>query len=316
MKRLLAALMAMLLVLSSAAFAEISLEETELEDDELTVSPDGMVSNALPVDFSGGCVPLTSGYSEMAYEDPTIKVSITYKETKEYTKAYKGRTMGYWVVDIILGNASQLRTAAAESFYTETALPVETIAERVNAVVAFNADYFSRHNEGFAVRQGELIRDKLKGARDVLLIDEDGDFHVYHQPKKGELSTTVNGKKVTNAFYFGPILVEDGQVPDKLPSFTYLRPEKYYARLALCQVDTLHYKVILTTMEQDYVLGIRLNDFADLCQKEGAKIAYNLDGGYSTTLYFNHERLNAQKRVNFRDVPDILYFASAWSGEE
>ncbi len=105
-------------------------------------------------------------------------------------------------------------------------------------------------------------------------------------------------------------------MPKKLPNFTFLKPDKYYARLALCQVDRLHYKIILTTMEQDYTLGIRLKDFAKLCQAEGAKIAYNLDGGLSTTLFFNNKRINEQKKVNFRSIPDIVYFASAWNGEE
>lgn len=301
-------------------------EETDTQGDVIIEDQDALilddvaatlVSRPLPIDFSGGFAPLADGYDgDYFYEDPTIRVHITYKETDEYIQGYKSRNMGYWVVDVQIGDASQLRTAAAESFTTETTLPVSDIADRVNAVVAINGDYFARHKEGFAIRQGTLVRDKLKGNRDALLIDEDGDFHVYHLPEKGSLTGTVDGKKVVNAFYFGPILVENGEVPKKLPSFTFLKPDKYYARLALCQIDKLHYKIILTTMEQDYTLGIRLKDFATLCQKEGAKIAYNLDGGLSTTLYFNHKRINEQKKVNFRSIPDIVYFASAWNGEE
>ena len=96
-----------------------------------------------------------------------------------------------------------------------------------------------------------------------------------------------------------------------------ISPEYLYtARLAICQIGPLHYKLIVTTMEQDYTLGMRLKDFAQLCQEEGAQTAYNLDGGLSTTLFFNGQRLNEQNRVNFRNIPDIVYFASAWSGEE
>lgn len=306
---------------AAAAAQEENTVATEDEllppDDEQTLSETPLISNPLPIDFSGGYAPDPEGYDgDFYYEDPTIRVSITYQETKEYMEGYRGRNMGYWVVDIQIGDASQLRTAAAESFTTETTLPASDIADRVNAVIAINGDYFARHNEGFAIRQGTLIRDKLKGNRDVLLIDEDGNFHVSHLPEKGELSDTVDGKKVINAFYFGPILVENGEIPEKLPNFTFLSPKKYYARLALCQVDELHYKIIATTMEQDYTLGIRLNDFAKLCQCEGAKIAYNLDGGLSTTVYFNNKRINEQQRVNFRSIPDIVYFASAWNGEE
>lgn len=319
MKSLLCCLLCFLLLLPCAGLGEDLIYE---DDEELVIENMApvyaqLVSRPLPIDFSGGFAPSPEMYTgDISYHDPTIQVNITYKETQEYIEGYRGRNMGYWVVDVKIGDASQLRTAAAESFNTETTLPVSDIANRVNAVLAINGDYFARHKEGFAIRQGTLIRDKLKGNRDALLIDEDGDFHVYHLPEKGELSDTVDGKKVINAFYFGPILVENGEVPKKLPNFTFLKPEKYYARLALCQVDTLHYKIILTTMEQDYTLGIRLKDFATLCQKEGAKIAYNLDGGLSTTLYFNGKRINDQKKVNFRSIPDIIYFASAWNGEE
>jgi len=313
MKSILCGLLALLLVLPCFALAEDSGMFIEVEEEVRA----NLLSKPLPIDFSGGFPPMAEGYDgDYFYEDPTIRVSISYKETTEYMEGYRGRNMGYWVVDVKVGDASQLRTAAAESFNTETTLPVSDIANRVNAVVAINGDYFARHKEGYAIRQGSLIRDKLKGNRDALLIDEDGDFHVYHLPEKSSLTDTVNGKKVTNAFYFGPILVENGEVPKKLPNFTFLKPDKYYARLAICQVDKLHYKLILTTMEQDYTLGIRLKDFAKLCQAEGAQIAYNLDGGLSTTLFFNNKRINEQKKVNFRSIPDIVYFASAWNGEE
>lgn len=323
MKRYLCCLMMLLLLIPHAGIGE-SLDDHGLtiEEDEVIISEESveeaisLESRPLPLDFSGGFAPSPNGYTEGHYEDPTISVSITYKETDEYIEGYHGRSMGYWVADVRIGHASQLRTAAAESFTTETTLPASDIAQRVNAVIAINGDYFARHNEGFAIRQGSLIRDKLKGKRDVLLIDEDGDFHISRLPGKGSLSETINGKQVLNAFYFGPALVENGQAVKKLPNFTFLKPEKYYARLALCQVGPLHYKIIATTMEQDYTLGIRLKDFATLCQKEGAVTAYNLDGGLSTTLYFNEKRINEQKRVNFRSIPDIVYFASSWNGEE
>ena len=308
-KAIVCLLLAFMLLFSCTALGE------EAPVAEIIVE-DTLVSNPLPIDFTGGYAPQADGYkSETVYEDPTIRVSIEYKDASAYIHGYHGRDAGYWVVDILLGDASQLRTASAVSFETDYSAPVEQIAEEVNAVVAFNGDYVTRLNEGLIIRQGTTFRDKLKGKRDVLLIDEDGDFHVYHLPKKGEVGDTVDGKNVINAFYFGPILVENGEALKKMPDFQYLRPEKNYARLAICQVGHLHYKMILTTMEQDYTLGLQLKDFAQLCADEGVQTAYNLDGGLSTSLYFNHQRINGQKKVNFREIPDIVYFVSAWNGE-
>ena len=313
-------LLALLLAVCCAfpAFAEEEevsmLDLGEIDEEEVTIEA-SLISSPLPIDFTGGFAPLESGYDgDSAYRDPTIQVEITYKDVKDYIKGYKGRDAGAWIVDVRIGDASQLRTAAAEAFDKKTTLPVEVIADRLNAVVAFNADYITRQDDGYVFRQGVLFKDKLKGKRDLLLIDEDGDFHPVHLPKKGEIPETVDGKKIVNVFCFGPILVENGEVLQKMPNFTYLKPDNYYARLAICQVGPLHYKVILTTMEQDYTLGLQVKAFAQLCKDEGAITAYNLDGGYSTTLYFHGNRLNSQKNVNFREVPDIFYFASAWDG--
>ena len=310
----LAILLAACSFLSASAEAEVSLEDLNLEDAEEITLEAPLISNPLPIDLTGGFPPLESGYlEETAYEDPTIRVGITYKDIS-HLQPYKGRNAGAWIVDIQIGNASQFRTAASYSFESDATDPPEVIAEKVNAVVAFNADFITRQKNGLIFKQGVLYKDNLNGKQDVLLVDENGDFHPVHLPKKGEIAETVDGKKVTNAFCFGPILVEDGEICEDRKNFGYLKPDELYARLALCQVGPLHYKVILTTHLQSYTTGVTLKNFAQFCKDEGAIVAYNLDGGESTTLYFHGVRQNKQDKVTFRPVPDIMYFTSAWDG--
>ena len=315
---LLALLLAVCCSFSVFAEEDVSLTDLDLGEVEEVSIEAPLISRPLPIDFTGGFAPQESGYQgDSSYRDPTIQVDITYRDVMDYVKGYssKNRDAGAWIVDIRIGDASQLRTVAAESFDSNATMPVETIADRVNAVVAFNADFVTRQDDGYVFREGILFKDKLKGKhRDVLLIDEDGDFHPFHEPKRNSLPSEIDGKKIVNAFCFGPVLVEDSEIPAKMPNFTFLKPEEYYSRLALCQVGPLHYKVIITTMVQDYTLGLQIDSFAQLCKDEGAIIAYNLDGGYSATLYFHGIRLNNQKNINFREVPDIFYFASAWNG--
>ena len=45
------------------------------------------------------------------------------------------------------------------------------------------------------------------------------------------------------------------------------------------------------------------------------QVAYNLDGGRSTTMVFCGEKINSTSASSSRDIADILYFASAWQGE-
>lgn len=302
------------LSLSALAEEDLSIVDLNPDDVEEITMEVPLVSNPLPIDYTGGFPPLESGYQgDTIYEDPTIRVEITYKDIS-HLQPYKGRNAGAWIVDIQLGDASQFRTAASYSFESDATDPPEVIAEKVNAVVAFNADFITRQKNGLVFKQGVRYKDNLNGKQDVLLIDEDGDLHPVHLPKKGEIADTVEDKKIINAFCFGPILVEDGEIFEGWKNFGYLKPDELYARLALCQVGPLHYKVILTTHLQSYTTGLTLKNFAQLCKDEGAIVAYNLDGGESTTLYFNGIRLNKQDKVTNRPVPDIMYFASAWNG--
>ena len=292
----------------NAATAE---EEEELE----------LLSLPLPIDYSAGCLPAASGYlDDWTYMDPTIRVEITEKDVTAYSPDYAKsttRTAIAWIADVYIGHASQLRTVPSESFETgkNRAKPAEKIVESTNAVLAFDGDYITRQNDGYLLRQGVFHWDKLKGKiRDILLVDENGDFHTYHTPKRDTLPQEIDGAKIINAFCFGPILVEDGEVCQRTPEFSYLYPKEHYGRIAICQLGPLHYKVIVTTMIQNYLVGLPLKAFAQLCKDEGAVTAYNLDGGYSSALLFRGRRVNAQERVSFRDVTDLVCFASSWQG--
>ena len=308
MRAVLSVLLALLLLVPCAATGEAS-----------PAAEPALFSMPLPIDFSGGMVPQEEFYADdWTYEDPTISVHIKYRDDLEdYMTGYKGnKKAGAWVAEIRLGDASQLRTLSAVSFNKKDSRAVEQMAGWVNAVIAFNGDFAARRSEGLIIRQGETFKNKLKGTLDVLAIDEAGDFHLIPRPKKGEVGDSIDGKKIINAFYFGPILVNNGEVSEKFAAKpNYLHEDEFYARLGICQLGPLHYKMIITTM-QDVTVGMRLADFARLCRDEGAVSAYNLDGGYSAAMIFRGRMVNDEKNAEPRTVPDIVYFASAWNGED
>ena len=327
MSLVLAALLAAVcLNLSALAEDDISLDTLNPDDIEEVTMETPLISSPLPVDFSGGSVPQESGYlDDFTYEDPTISVHIDYKNVRtEYDPAYTAsapsyldkKEIGVFVVDIRLGDASQLRTISNKSFSKNSAGNVLTIAGRVNPVVATNGDFATRRQEGLIIRQGTTYKNSLRGVLDVLAIDEDGDFHMFSKPKKGEVPEVIDGKKVLNAFYFGPILVDNGELPEKFNFFRFLEEDKYYCRVAICQIGPLHYKMILTTMQETAsTTGLPLKVFAQICRDEGAQYAYNLDGGNSASLIFRGQLVNSSNDKKPREVPDIIYFASAWDGE-
>ena len=149
----------------------------------------------LPMDFSAG-MPLQEKYEQgkMEYQDPSIHV---IRERVESEELY----CTYYVAYITIANASQLRTESANGFKHSSRVEASVMARRTNAVLAINGDYYSNRN-GYVLRQGTVYRDSVEKNRDLLLIDEDGNFNLVlasedpiHMDK-----TVINGKKVVNAF--------------------------------------------------------------------------------------------------------------------
>lgn len=260
----------------------------------------------LPIDETGGMPPLASGYSgDLAYEDPTIKVSI---------ELGREENCDYWIADIQITDPAQLRTAAADGFSSTMAMDGQKLARRVNAVLAIDGDYFCYTGSGYILRQGQLYLNKLNGDRDVLLVDELGNFHGRHLAEDGSITGSVRGRKIINAFYFGPLLVENGEVcPDVTGQDMAAREKRQ--RMCIAQVGELHYKAICCAAPARGSAGMTLEQFAAFVARQDVLIAYNLDGGDSTMMIFQNRKINDVKNNSTRDICDIIYFASAWKAE-
>ena len=260
----------------------------------------------LPIDFTPGKEVDQACYiSETEYLDPTLHVVI---------ESGRKDNCDYWVARVTIAHASQLRTAAAATFEVDYSVKGVYLAKRQNAVLAIDGDYFSYYPYGIVLRQGVLYRDKLRKERDVLAIDEDGDFQIFLVPDKGEVPAVYNGKKIINAFHFGPALVIDGEV-GTLDASYWLAPELKRQRMCIAQTGPLEYMALCCAGPLRGSEGMDLMQFAQLAKELGAVTAYNLDGGDSTMMIFNGEKINDKLNENSRAISDIIYFASAWDGE-
>ena len=275
----------------------------------------------LPIDFSVGSEPDEDCLiDENTYIDSTISVSITKGNTGSCT---------YWYADIRVKDASQLRTmaATASGAFDTPGSEMEAVALSYgsNAVVAINGDYpddFHKHGYGYNIRQGILYRNNLDDPErfkcqlmDVLLVDEDGDFIVYHRPETGAIPGLVNGKRILNSFSFGPVLVENGQAVMDFKGadrWMDMATAKGKQRMCICQVEPLHYMVVCCAGPYSGNKGMTLTEFRDLVASLGVQTAYNLDGGDSTLLFFFDDQVNIFSTANkVRPLTDIIYFASA-----
>ena len=82
-------------------------------------------------------------------------------------------------------------------------------------------------------------------------------------------------------------------------------------RTAIGIYDDLHYVFVVSDGRTDESEGLSLYQLAEFMQSLGVTIAYNLDGGGSSTMYFNGEIVNNPttngKSIKERKVSDIVY---------
>jgi exopolysaccharide biosynthesis protein len=113
---------------------------------------------------------------------------------------------------------------------------------------------------------------------------------------------------VWQAFSFGPGLVENGGIAVSLDSEVG-RAKASNPRTAIGMIEPLHYKIVVAEGRLDRYAerdGLTLYELADLMRSIGCENAYNLDGGSSSTLYFNGEVLN-ETPSSERKVSDCIF---------
>ena len=263
----------------------------------------------LPLDLSPGMELDKAHYeSKWHYKDPTIEM--TAREDQ-----YEG--VRYWIAEVEISHPSQLRTMPAYSFARSSSAEGMRLSRRANAVLACNGDYWWRDVKwkgNYVLRQGQLYMHSLTGQTDLLLVDEEGDFHVIRRATEDNVPLPAEeggpvyyqGKQICNAFCFGPVLVEDGKACDIIPNER-IASETQMARMAICQFAKRKYAIICTCRG-----SMTLREFAAMLENLGVQVAYNLDGGASAMMMTGGSMINTNPTT--RELSDIIYFASAWPG--
>ena len=236
--------------------------------------------------------------SSQDYEDGNIKITYTQYTTNDTT---------IHVADVQLSSAEYLKTAFADNTYGKNVTQTTSdIAAANNAVLAINGDYYGVQEKGYVIRNGVLYREAAAD-NDVLCIYGDGSMKVVDPSSVTAQELLDQG--VWQAFSFGPGLLEDGDIPISLDTEVG-RAKASNPRTAIGIIDDLHYVFVVSDGRSDESEGLSLYELAVFMQELGVKTAYNLDGGGSSTMYFNGNVVN-NPTSGFRDderkVSDIIY---------
>ena len=261
---------------------------------------------SLPVDDSPG-LPFdrTIDFNITTYDDPTIHVDWNRVNNRDtpYNCNY------YWA-KIRIGHPSQLRTASWDGWTSYNKARADVIAKKVNAIIAINGDFYGAHADGFVMRQGVVYRDNMVRKQDILLIDEEGDFHIipFDADTDAIDKTHWEGRKVVNALTFGPALIVNDEVVlnhDADPAYADAPGRGYRT----CIAQTGHLEYLLLTCKD---VGCTLEEMCSLVDDltDHVDVAYILDGGNVSQFVYLGRLMNKLAK-EARPVTDIVYFATA-----
>ena len=261
------------------------------------------IYDPIPVKGPAPYAPHQEAYlpEQTGYHDDSLDVRV---------ETFRRHDTTVTAVHVRLMDPSQLRTALAAKPPSRKTVVVTTMAKKNNAVLAINGDYFSFHQHGIVVRGGKMWRNRPDGKRDILIVDEKGDFTILPRCTAEDFAGYPGA--VMHAFCFGPGLVVDGQALTSLEHADVGNaPAKATQRIAIGQTGPLEYLIIATEgPDNKGSEGFTILQMAELCQEMGCINAYNLDGGSSSSVVLGGKKINALSTGKIRPVGDCIYFAT------
>ena len=244
----------------------------------------------------------TATVTNSSYKDENISINLT-ETTVNHTQVY--------VADVRVSSSEYLKTAFAQNTFgtNVTAKTSETSADN-NAILAINGDYYGANSTGYVIRNGVVYRDTVRenSSNGDLAIYKDGSFKIIYEDQISADQLVKDG--VVNLLAFGPALVENGEIAvgtnEEVGQAMASNP-----RSAIGIIDENHYIIVVSDGRTSESKGLSLYQMAEVMKSYGVKTAYNLDGGGSSTLYFNGQVINKPttggNKISERAVSDIVY---------
>ena len=285
-------------LLLTGSFSYSMLKTFVLAETISTVATTSTSSNAAAASQAAKTATVT----DSSYKDDNITVNLS-ETTVNNTQVY--------VADITLSSSDYLKTAFAQNAYgTNVTAKTSVTAADNNAILAVNGDYYGANSTGYVIRNGVVYRDTVRedSSNGDLAIYKDGSFKVIYEDQISAEQLVNDG--VVNLLAFGPALVENGEIA--VDTNTEVgQAMASNPRTAIGIIDENHYIIVVSDGRTSESEGLSLYQLAEVMKSYGAKTAYNLDGGGSSTLYFNGQVINKPttggNKISERAVSDIVY---------
>ena len=250
---------------------------------------------------SGSSSSSNAVVTDNSYEDDNLKIRIKEK-TVDNTQVY--------IADIYVKDSSYLNSGLADnSFGANLKKKTSEIASNVGAILAINGDFYGFRDTGFVMRNGYLYRSTSAGSdQDDLVIYEDGTMEIVNEGDVTAAELKVKG--ATDIYSFGPGLVNNGKILVS-ENTEVSQSMNSNPRTAIGMVESGHYVMVVSDGRTSESQGLSLYELAGVMKDSGCTVAYNLDGGGSSTMVFNGNVINNPttngNNISERSVSDIIY---------
>lgn len=252
--------------------------------------------------------------NDSAGDSAAATTSAASSQVQTTLAQYRYADTTVYVVDVYTNDVTQLLAAFAQDTYGKNVTAkTSQMATAAGATVAINGDYYGARNAGYVVRNGVLYRSEAASAsQEDLVIYADGTFEVICEGNVDAQALVVAG--AWQVFSFGPGLVSKGAVTvdadDEVGRAMVSNP-----RTALGKVADGHYVLVVSDGRTSESEGLTLQELATFMVDElGVECAYNLDGGGSSTLWYEGKVVNNPTTnghsIKERSVSDIVYLVA------
>lgn len=238
--------------------------------------------------------------TDHSYTSPEVSIDI-----QSFSMEENGWTSVYHVADIYVASLDNFKTYTVngELKYWSTADMMELDRES-NAILAISGDFYSYQQSGFIMRNAQLYS-SAAGYADICVLFSDGRMETYAGGQYDVDQILADG--AVQVWQFGPVLLDaEGHALDYFPRAqgTVNQPNP---RSAIGYYEPGHYCFVVVDGRQDeYSHGLLLPGLSRVFEQLGCTCAYNLDGGGSAVMTFNHERFSRQSNGGGRELGDIL----------
>ena len=213
--------------------------------------------------------------------------------------------MVYYVCDIYLRDIDYIKSKLAhDTFAQGTRDAQEDMVAETGAILAINGDYYGARDQGIAIRNGVVYREKA--FKDVCVLYYDGTMKCFSKNEFNMDDAVRDG--AYQAWGFGPMLLKDGQPMTEFDCSINSRNP----RSVLGYYEPGHYCFVAVSGRRGDPpvgegRGMTTAELSKLMYDLGCKEAYNMDGGATSMLFFDGKLVNVPAGGEGRKCSDMIY---------